>query len=260
MLKVVRYSFRDLLRSRWVAAYGLFFLAVAAGLFAFGEDPSMAIVSVLNLILIVIPLVSAVLGMTHFYNSREFVELLLAQPIDRTSVFLGHYIGVCLALALAFVLGLLGPFLWYGVQDASQAGTLAALLLAGVLLTLIFVGLAYAVSVRMEDRVKALGMIVFLWLYFAVLYDGLLLIVIALFQVYPLETALIGLTALNPLDLARILILLRLDVSALMGYTGAVFEKFFGSVWGVGLTLLALGFWSAVPALVGVKLFSRKDF
>ncbi len=39
----------------------------------------------------------------------------------------------------------------------------------------------------------------------------------------------VGLSALNPIDLSRILILLQLDVSAMMGYTGAVFKDFFGT-------------------------------
>jgi len=64
----------------------------------------------------------------------------------------------------------------------------------------------------------------------------------------------------NPIDLARLLILLRLDVSALMGYTGAVFERFFGSAGGALLASLALVMWTGVPLLLGARRFQRKDF
>ena len=64
----------------------------------------------------------------------------------------------------------------------------------------------------------------------------------------------------NPIDLARVLILLRLDVSALMGYTGAVFERFFGSTGGALLASLALVMWTGVPLLLGARRFQRKDF
>jgi Cu-processing system permease protein len=260
ILQVARYTSSDLLRSRWTLVYTLFFLAFVGALFYFGEEPSQAVVSVLNLELLVVPLVSGVFAMTHVYNSRDFVELLLAQPIARTSVFWGQYLGLALSLAVAFVAGLIGPFLWYGLGERGEIGPLAWLLLSGVFLTLIFVGLAFLVSVYLEDRLKALGVIIFLWLYCTVLYDGLLLWFILLMQAYPLEKALIALVMLNPLDLSRTLILLRLDISALMGYTGAILQQFFGSGWGVGLSLAALVGWTVVPLALAVKSFSRKDF
>lgn len=259
-LRVARGSAADLLRSRSIVVYALFFLAVAWGLFYFGQEPAQAIVSLLGLLLIVVPLVSTVVGMTQFYSSREFAELLLAQPIDRRSVFWGHYLGLSLCLGLAYVVGLGGPFLWYGLQNAGDAGALLVLLVAGVFLTLVFVGLAFLVSIRTENRLKAVGGVLFLWLYFAVLYDGLLLIAIMLLQAYPLENLLVGLVLLNPLDLARILILLRLDTSALMGYTGAVFERFFGTAGGTALSFAALVGWAVLPALAALRCYQRKDF
>ena len=50
---------------------------------------------------------------------------------------------------------------------------------------------------------------------------------------YPLELPLLGLTLLNPVDLGRVLLLLQFDNAALLGYTGAVFERFFGSALGM---------------------------
>jgi Cu-processing system permease protein len=61
-------------------------------------------------------------------------------------------------------------------------------------------------------------------------------------------------------DLGRILLLLNLDVSAMMGFTGAVFQQFFGSGVGQGVTLVALFLWLAVPFLVGQRAFVRKNF
>jgi Cu-processing system permease protein len=64
-----------------------------------------------------------------------------------------------------------------------------------------------------------------LWFYFSLIYDGLLLFFLFQFSDYPLEKAMIVLSSLNPIDLGRILILLKLDIAALMGYTGAVFDE-----------------------------------
>ena len=64
----------------------------------------------------------------------------------------------------------------------------------------------------------------------------------------------------NPVDLARVLLLLQLDISALMGYTGAVLKNAFGSVQGVVLATAALSLWVAVPLWLGGRSFVRKDF
>jgi Cu-processing system permease protein len=64
----------------------------------------------------------------------------------------------------------------------------------------------------------------------------------------------------NPIDLARTLMLLKLDISALLGYTGAVFKKFFGTNLGVILSYLVLIFWMIIPILGIVWKSNKKDF
>jgi Cu-processing system permease protein len=260
MIALARQSARELMRSWWTACYGFFFMLLASALFAFGEEPAQAVVSVLDLVLLVVPFVSIVMGVLSFYTSREFAELLLAQPVARATVFFGQYLGSSVSLAAAFALGLGAPFAWYGWNAREQSGTLAVLLLGGIFLTFIFVAFAYAIAVRTENRLKALGAAIFLWLFLALVYDGLLLGVIMAFSSYPLEKPLLGLIALNPLDVARILILLRLDVAALMGYTGAVFKQFFGSSLGLGVASVCLTAWVVLPLAVGAKAYARRDF
>jgi Cu-processing system permease protein len=69
----------------------------------------------------------------------------------------------------------------------------------------------------------------------------------------------IGISAFNPIDLSRILVLLKMDVSALMGYTGAVFKDFFGTTAGFIIALMVLILWIAVPAWLSTRKFNRKD-
>jgi Cu-processing system permease protein len=70
----------------------------------------------------------------------------------------------------------------------------------------------------------------------------------------------IALMLLNPVDLARVLLLMQLDVAALMGYTGAVFQRFFGSDIGTAVVMTALATWVAAPVLLGLRAFNRRDF
>jgi Cu-processing system permease protein len=94
----------------------------------------------------------------------------------------------------------------------------------------------------------------------AVIYDGLFLLLVISFNDYPLEKVVLFTTLLNPVDLSRILILLELDISALMGYTGAVFNKFFGSNLGMAMAFSSLTVWLIAPVWYMLRLARKKDF
>jgi hypothetical protein len=66
------------------------------------------------------------------------------------------------------------------------------------------------------------------------------------------------LSSLNPIDLGRIFIMLKMDVSALMGYTGALYKDFFGSLSGMLFTMGIMFAWMAVPLWLAVRAFKRK--
>jgi Cu-processing system permease protein len=80
------------------------------------------------------------------------------------------------------------------------------------------------------------------------------------FEDYPLERFALAGTLFNPVDLARVLILLELDLSAIMGYSGAVFKRFFGTGAGMAISASALLIWSLVPLFLMLIKGSRKDF
>ena len=255
--KVVRYELSNVARSRWLIGYGLFFLVVTDALVRFGGGDK-ALLSLVNVVLLVVPLVGLVFGTTYLYDARDFTELLLAQPVGRGQLFAGLYLGLALPLSLAFALGAGIPFLVHGVPEGALA-TLLALLGAGAALTLVFVALAFLVAVRADDKVKGLGVAVALWLALSLLYDGAVLLLVALLADYPIERPMLGLMLANPVDLARVLLLLQFDVAALMGYTGAVFARFFSGAgaWVAAGALLA---WIVGPVWLGLRAFRRKDF
>ena len=258
--KIMKYELSDVLRSRWLIAYAGFFFLVTDALIRFSGSGAKTILSLMNVVLLLIPLVTVVFGAIYLYNAREFTVLLLAQPVRRRQLFAGLYFGLAVPLSLAFVLGVSLPFVYHGLDDSVQNGTLVMLALVGVALTFVFTALAALITVRADDRVKGLGAAIGIWLLFAVLYDGIVLVLLMLFADWPLERAALGMMMSNPIDLARVLMLLRFDVSALMGYTGAVFERFFGSVGGIVLAGGALTLWAALPSLLGSRMFERKDF
>jgi hypothetical protein len=258
--KIAGYEIRDVARSRWLIGYTLFFLLTTDALFRFGGGGEKALLSLVSVVLFVIPLVSIIFSTVYLYHAREFVELLLTQPIRRREVFFGLYAGLALPLALSFAVAVTIPFLLHDGAANAQPGTFAALLLTGSALTLVFTALAFLVVARTEDRMKGLGIAVALWLVLAILYDGLVLLVISIMADHPLERPLLALMLVNPIDIARVTLLLKFDVSALLGYTGAVLQKFFGRSAGASLAAAALALWVAIPLLFGARAFQKKDF
>jgi Cu-processing system permease protein len=133
------------------------------------------------------------------------------------------------------------------------------LLVSGLLLTLSFTALALLVFVLFKDKTKGIGASIIISLFLSLLFDGLLLIFIYSFGEYPIEKPILGIIALNPIDLARILMLLQLDVAVLMGYSGALFKKFLGSMAGSAYAIICMMLWVIVPLLLSVKIFRKKD-
>ncbi len=256
--KVLRYQLADLARSRWLVGYGLLCFLVTESLLRLGGAGPRAVLSLMQVVLLLVPLVALVFGTMYLYHAREFIELLLAQPLGRRSLFAGLYGGLALALGGGFLVGVGLPLLWHGGEGLARP--LATLLAAGLLETLIFLGIACVVATGVEDRSRGLGLAVLIWLVATLLFDGLLLFVVARFGDYPIEPAVLVLTVLNPVDLARVLLLLVFDAAALMGYTGAVFARFFGGTAGVVVAVGALLAWVALPAVWGLRRFVRKDF
>ena len=260
VLKVARYQARDVLRSRWLALYGIFFLAVTEGLLRFSGGDARAILSIASIVLYVVPLVTVAFATVYLYGAREFIELLLAQPVDRTRLFSGLYLGLSIPLVVALLVGVCVPFAAHGFDDPAQRAMLAALLGAGAALTMIFSAIAFCIAMWCDDRLKGLGAAIGIWMLCAIVYDGLVMAIVAAFADYPLEHAMLGLTLANPIDLARVILLLQLDVSALMGYTGAVFQQFLGGATGTLVAAGALLVWVAAPIALGMRAFRRKDF
>lgn len=260
MLKILKYSFFDLIRSRWTYIYCGFYLLFTLSLLWLSNDLSKVVISLMNVVLLLCPLIATMFGVMYYYNSREFTELLLAQPVKRTSIFLGQYLGLAGSLSASWLIGTGVPFVLYGVFGSAQAGNFLTLMLIGVALSFIFSALAFLIALKNENRIKGFGLAILVWLFFAVVYDGFLLLSLSYFNEYPLEKFALAASMFNPIDLSRILILLKLDISALMGFTGAVFRKFLGTGLGMAVSLGVLAVWVLLPTWGIGRVSLRKDF
>lgn len=254
MNRIVKLVLIDIFKNKIVLAFMLILALLSWSSFALEDNAAKGMLTILNVILFTVPLVSILFTTIYLYNSSEFIELLLSQPIQRSKIWKSLFAGVSLSLLGAFLIGSGIPLL---IHAPGAMGLM--MLLVGSLITLVFVALAFLSTILTRDKARGIGLAIMIWLFFALLFDGIVLFLLFQFSDYPIEKMMIGITALSPIDLARIQMLLHLDVSAMMGYTGAVFKEFFGNAQGLLISLVLLTLWIIIPFWISLKRFIRKD-
>jgi Cu-processing system permease protein len=254
MKGITTFIISDILKNRIVLLYTLVLCGFSWSIFSLEDNVSKGILSMLNIILLIVPLVSVIFANIYMYNSTEFIELLVSQPVKRSSIWNSLFVGLAVALNAAFIIGIGIPVMIFIAPK-----TALVVILAGILLTSAFVSIAMLCFILMRDKAKGIGLSIMLWLFLSLMYDGLVLFFMFQYADYPIEKIMVILSALNPVDLARIQVLLQIDVAALMGYTGAIFKKLFGTPVGYMTSLFLMMFWIVIPYLCSLKLFKKKD-
>lgn len=254
MNRIINIVLHDILKNKIVLFYTLVLGILAWTSFLLEDNSTKGLLTILNVILFTVPLVCVLFSTIYIYNSAEFIELLLCQPIKRKKIWVSLFCGLSFSMILAFLIGAGVPLLLYSPDSIGVTMTII-----GCLITVIFVALAFLSSILTRDKSKGIGIAILSWLFFALLFDGLVLFFLFQFQDYPIENAMVFLTAFSPIDLARIQMLLQLDISAMMGYTGAIFKDFFGTNLGLVISFVLLCLWTLVPFYISLRKFNKKD-
>lgn len=254
MGKLIQLILWDILRNKVVIAYSVLLAAFSWSIFSMEDNSEKGVLSMLNILLLTVPLISILFSTIYLYNSAEFIELLLSQPVKRTSIWLSLYAGLTLSLIAAFLLGAGIPIFLF-----ADTGVSFLLILLGVVITMVFVSMAFLASVFARDKARGIGIAVLLWLYFSLLYDALVLFLLFQFSEYPIENLAVVLTGASPLDLVRILVLMQLESFSMLGYTGAIFKEYFGTRTGTILIIIILVTWIIGPLWISLRKFKVKD-
>jgi Cu-processing system permease protein len=257
-------------RNRWVVSFAVLFAGLTLAIAYFGmvtsgyagfQDFTRTAASLVNAGGFLVPLFALVLGVFSLVTHPEYLELLVTQPVSRSRVLVGRYLGLSLTVLGAAALGFGLP----GVMIAMAAGTEGAWRYLAVigylsLLALAFTGIAFLVALLARRRQIALGVALGVWIFFELVYGVLMLATTLYLPAKVIKTTLlVGLLG-NPVDLARVLSLLQVGGPHLFGPAGATLIKLAGSVpvaTAVGLVGLLL--WVVVPLFVAVRLFQRQN-
>lgn len=254
MFRVAYHIIRDLIRSWFVIGFFLLLVTAGWGVFTIQSYPQKALLTLMELTILAIPLACMIFSTIYYYNSLEFILLLLTQPVERKTIMRAFLLSLGSVFLACYILGIGVPLLTMHFSPESLT-----LLLSGSLLTLVFTSLALLICTLTRDKAKGMGFTLLIWAFFAFIYDGLLLFLMYQFSAYPIEKGVLVLSFLNPVDIGRILVIMQTEASALLGYSGAIFRDFFGSQTGSIVSVLAMLVWCFLPFWGAKRVFVRKD-
>ena len=259
-ITIAAFEFYENIRNKWLLIYGLSFLLFSGFITYIGTaNPLQASASLLNLVLLLVPLFSLVFGSISFSESLSFHNVLVALPVSRRAIYIGKWIGLSSGLSVSFLIGMgMGSLIQFNVADIGFA-EYALLMGLGIMLTLIFLSLSFYIAVVIGRRELIFGWMLLLWFFFFIFYDVAVIGMVLVFGDYPLEMPMLALVLSNPIDLSRVLFLSRLDLSAMMGYAGAVFQIYLGHSAGLFIGGFSLFLWMMIPLWLGMRRFEKKD-
>lgn len=272
ILRLALKEFRDGLRNRWVAATIGLLATLSLLLVAIGQGPggggadadplALTVVSLSSLSVYLLPLIALLLAHDAFAGELErgTLLLLLSYPVARWQIVLGKLLGHLCLLGVAILAG-------FGVAalvHAADGGTgnagwraFALLCTSAIGLGAVFLAVGYAVSTAVEERAKAAGFAITLWLLFVVLYDLALLGLLLADSRQALGEDLFAAAMLvNPTDAFRILNLTAIgDVRTAAGLAGLAADRLAAAP----AALASLAFWVAAPFALSLWQFNRRE-
>jgi Cu-processing system permease protein len=258
-------------RSRWTQIFAAVFAALALAVAASGyvlsgghgvQDFARTAASLVQLVLLLVPLTSLLIGVLSLAPDRGAAELLFSQPVSRRTILLGKLLGLFEALVGAEALGFGAAGLVIFSQSVNDGAGFLMLFGASVALTAIFLGAAalLAATAIGRRRTRALALALVLWFVAVVLFDVAALGLASLLPSGPASRVLIVAVIVNPVDAVRTATLLGIEGAAAFGAASLAFLRFTKGAWGAaGLLGLSLLFWIAVPALAAVERLRRTD-
>lgn len=268
VVTIARKEVRDAIRNRWLQldavafaflALSFSFLSLAgAGSYGFAGFGKAA-AGLVNLVLLVVPLMALTIGSGSIAAEadRGTLSYMLAQPVSRSEVLAGKFLGLSTALSAALALGFgaAGVVLAF---NGVAAGAEKFAVLVGLSLALALAMLSFGIllSVLAPRASVATGSALFFWLFFAFLSDlGLMGSALVLRLRIP---ELFGLAILNPLQSFKLAVLSSIHSSLeVLGPVGTYAMQEFGN----RLPFLFLGSlvaWFALPFAAAHVAFVRR--
>jgi Cu-processing system permease protein len=259
------------LRSRWTQIFAVAFAALALAVASSGyvlsggygvQDFARTAASLVQLVLLLVPLTALVIGVLALAADRGAAELLFAQPVRRRSILFGKLLGLFEALVAAQALGFgLAGVVVFWQSGGEGIGGFLLLMLSSAVLTAVFLGIAALVSVGATGRrARALATAIVVWIVAVVLFDVAALGAASLLPSGIASRLLCVAVLVNPVDAVRTGALLGAEGTTAFGAASLAFFRFTGGTSGAILLLSASAlFWIVLPPLLAARRLQRSD-
>ncbi|MFI5120258.1 MAG: ABC transporter permease [Thermoanaerobaculia bacterium] len=258
-------------RSRWTQIFAAVFAALALGVASSGyvlsgghgvQDFARTAASLVELVLLLVPLTALLIGVLSLAPERGAAELLFSQPVSRRAILFGKTAGLFVALSAAEALGFgAAGLVIFSRADGSGLSGFGLLVLGSFVLTAVFLGLAALVSAgAVGRRTRALAIALVVWFFAVVLFDVAALGVASLLPSGPASRVLIVSVLVNPADAVRTGTLLGLEGSGAFGAASLALLRFTKGPAGAGsLLVVSLLLWLVLPALLAARRLGKAD-
>lgn len=188
ILVMARKEYMDNVRGRWILVLSILFVALCLVASAFGgvmggqsiglRSFEVTVVGLVSIVATVVPILGLMLGYASVAGEREqgSLQLLLTMPITRVEALTGKFLGLGAVLATSIVagLGLAGLIIAATAGAVGWQGYLS-FMGATLLLGWAFLCISLFFSSLVAKRSTALGLAVFVWLFFSFIWSLLLI-------------------------------------------------------------------------------------
>ncbi|EQA36822.1 putative membrane protein [Leptospira inadai serovar Lyme str. 10] len=261
MKEILIFELKENIRSRWIFIFG-FFLAICVSILNyFGDENGVRLIaSLMNVVLLIVPLFTITFAGLSFMDSLPFAEVLFSKSVTRSEYFIGKYLGISASLSLGLLLGVGIPGFFSFYSDIHFILLFMELICFGAILILIFVSLAFLLATFFKKGELIIAGALLIWLYFFVFFDSFIFVLSLYLGEYPIEIPALIIILLNPVDLVRITMVLQTKASVLLGFSGAFLLKTLGTVWVICLCICVLTAWIFWPLFFAYQRFMKKNF
>jgi len=267
VLTITQKELQDARRNRWYLIYVIVFAGLSLalawlgmtglgdyGLAGFGRTAA----SIINIVLLIVPLMGLTLGAISLAGERERSTLLylLAQPVTQLEVLLGKYLGLAIALFSALVLGFGISGILIAVQGGSAEINLYLLMvLLAFMLALVSLSIGFLISSLVRKGSTAISIALFIWLLLLIFGD---LGIMGTSIVLKLGVGqLFTLTLLNPMQIFKIAAILNIRGSLeVLGPAGIYALRTYGNQLMPALIAVLLA-WTLVPMTFAFYAFRK---
>jgi Cu-processing system permease protein len=259
-------------RSRWTQVFAAVFAALSLGVAASGyilsggsgvQDFARTAASLVQLVLLLVPLTALVMGVLALASDRGAAELLFSQPVPRGVILIGRLLGLLVALASAQAVGFgLAGLVLYARAGGEGVGGFLLIGLASIVLTAIFLALAALVSARHVGgrRMRALAIALVVWFVMVVLFDLAALGLASTLRSGTASRVLILTVLANPIDAVGAGTLLGVEGTGAFGAGSLALLRFTRGPLGAALLLSASTvLWIVLPVLLAARRLARLD-